>query len=286
MLCELYELKGYHRIMLSAGDHIVIKPQEIVQLIVGTNGSGKSSLLAELSPLPAVSAHFAKGGFKRIHYTHRGSRYELTSDFKDGGAGHHDFICDGVELNTGHTGKAQAELARLHFGYTADLHALLTGQTRFTKMGPAKRREWIQRLSTVDYRYAIGVYSKLAKKARDTSGSLNRVNSRLTQEMNNLKMIEGDDVATMEARVHTLRHEVNLMLTTQDPNAPQLLTAQGKLRSLMEEAEQLSQQILKAKITAPANRTFRSLEEVMSAIVHLDGAVNTNRALYQRATKE
>lgn len=285
MIADLFELKGYHRIMLSGGDHIRIRFEEIVQLILGTNGSGKSSLLAELSPLPAASGHFAKGGFKRIHYTHRGMRYELFSSFKDGGAGHHDFICDGVELNPGHTSKAQAELAREHFGWSNDLHQLMTGRIRFSTMGPAKRRDWIQRLSTVDYRYALSVFHKLAKKSRDTSGSLNRVNARLTQESNNLKMVEGDDVATMEARVATLRHEVNLLLTSQDPNAKPLLAAQSRLNECLQQAETLSRRILARKIL-PVEGEYTGMDQVMSAIVHLDGSINTNRALYQRATRE
>ena len=59
------KLKGYTRIAQNSIDCIEIDFTKPMQIVLGSNGSGKSSLLEQLSLLPPVtSAEFAKGGFK------------------------------------------------------------------------------------------------------------------------------------------------------------------------------------------------------------------------------
>ena len=57
-------LSGYKRLAIKSIHYFEINPTSTVQLILGTNGSGKSSLISELSPLPGNGADFTKDGFK------------------------------------------------------------------------------------------------------------------------------------------------------------------------------------------------------------------------------
>lgn len=52
-----------------------------IQIFIGTNGSGKTSLLNELHPLPAIRSSYKKQGYKKLVIEHEGNEYILTSDF-------------------------------------------------------------------------------------------------------------------------------------------------------------------------------------------------------------
>ena len=55
------------RLRLKNIEYFEMNPSEPVQLILGTNGSGKSSIMMELSPLPSEASDYRDGGYKEIH---------------------------------------------------------------------------------------------------------------------------------------------------------------------------------------------------------------------------
>ena len=140
-------LSQYNRFALSEIPYICIDFSTPMQLILGTNGSGKSSLLSELTPLPANPQDFEKGGFKELHVNFKGDEFIIRSDISRGAK--HSFIKNGTELNPGGTALVQKDMVERELGYTTALHTVLTGKMRFTQMAPAKRREWIAKLSTL-----------------------------------------------------------------------------------------------------------------------------------------
>ncbi len=282
MLIEKLELKGYTRIALSGIEHMVFTPTSMVQLILGTNGCGKSSLLGELSPLPPQPSFYEKNGFKRIWITHRGRSYMLESIAK--GSWHHSFLCDGEELNPGHTGAVQKDLVKEHFNWTQELHDLLTGLDRFTTMSTAKRRQWISKLSTVDYTYALNVYQKLATRNRDNIGAAKHLNQRLTTESNSLKALEG--LHGLEDRIAQLRTEVNLLLTSLDPQAGEARLHETELHSLLRESERLAREIVQRKAVLPANRHYSSYQDVMDDVSYLARREDLARQMLDRASGE
>ena len=66
MRIERLELFGYKRLMLANIQHFIYTPTSPYQLVLGTNGSGKSSILFELTPLPGHSSNYTKDGYKDI----------------------------------------------------------------------------------------------------------------------------------------------------------------------------------------------------------------------------
>ena len=113
MKIERLELVGYIRLMPGVS-RFVYTPSTTCQIILGTNGSGKSSILYELSPLPASKGEYIEGGFKRIEISHKGAHYVLESSFKHGNK--HSFTRDGEDLNPGGTGAVQKELVKREVG--------------------------------------------------------------------------------------------------------------------------------------------------------------------------
>lgn len=204
MFIELYESKGYKRFMLASTPRFRMEMSDVVQIILGTNGSGKTSLVRDMSVLPGIKDHYIKGGYKKVIVTHNGDRYRLESHFD--GAQEHYFIKNETEdLNPGRTLTVQRELVKKVFGVTQDIHDLLVGDETFTAMSPARRREWLTRLCDTDYNYSIGVFKKVMEKHRDTVGALKLLKSRLAEETS--KRLSDETIADIRRRLVELTQE-------------------------------------------------------------------------------
>ncbi len=87
-------LRGFKHFPLSDIQTLCYKPTVKTQVILGSNGSGKTSLMKELSPLAGKKANYEPGGSKEVTYLYKGSIYELKSIFTENGAQFY-FIKDG-----------------------------------------------------------------------------------------------------------------------------------------------------------------------------------------------
>ena len=179
------ELKGYLWLHRNNINIIRITPESQMHLILGTNGSGKSSLLKELSPLPAAPAEFSKDGYKLIEISHRNSHYILKSDFS-GVKNIFSFRKDTEELNPGGTSASYKELVRIEFGITQEIQNLLTGFTKFSQMDVSERRYWFTKISEADYTYAIQYFKKLSNNYRNLTGAIKLNQERLVREQEKL----------------------------------------------------------------------------------------------------
>lgn len=149
----------------------------VLQIIIGTNGSGKSNLLRQLSPRPAAKADYevdGEYGFRRLTIEHRGSVYTLISDFRK--KSHpHQFWKDGVNLNEGGTTGVQDELVVTHLGYTSTVENILRGSYDFAHMSQGPRKTLLIETNP----------SKLGFILEDHK----KVNSRIKACKNNLTML-------------------------------------------------------------------------------------------------
>lgn len=217
--------------MLNNIETITITPQNVYQLILGTNGSGKSSILHELSPLPAHRSNYNPGGYKLIEIEHRGYHYILESNFKSSGT--HTCIRkllnsdtgEWEDLNPGKTGAVQKEVVWQHFGLNSETHELMIGFTNFTDLDPNKRREWITKLSDVDFSYALGVYKKLRTLARDRKGAIKHTDTRIAGETNKLLAI--GDLKELESTYQSLQNELTVLMTSRDTSCDLTLDYQA-----------------------------------------------------------
>jgi len=208
MRIKSIELVGYKRFALNDIKRFKMVPTERNQLILGTNGSGKSSLMAELSPLPALAANFTKDGSKAIEIVHRGEEYLLTTDFSSGHV--HSFIRNGTEeLNPGGTLTFQRDLVKKFFNVRQEVHDMITGVERFTEMSPSRRREWFTELCDTSYDYALSVYVKTKDTARDINGACKLAKKRLVAET--AMIVNEGDVNKINEQITQLVAEVDLL---------------------------------------------------------------------------
>lgn len=238
MHIELLRLKHYKRLMMSNIQMVEWTPTKPMMVIIGSNGSGKSSLLDELTPCPARHAQFAKGGEKTLHCRHGNSRYVLHSVY-DRGTGHHSFKKDDVELNPGFTYAVQEDLVWQEFGMARDLHELLTGRTRFTHLSTAKRREWLTRMSTIDLDYAFEISNAIRKEHRNQLGVIDHITRRLSKE--NLDLLDDASLNLKRGELKRLTERVNRLFQERTPGK------NAQFRSVGEAQSQLDDIIGKAK---------------------------------------
>lgn len=258
------ELFKYKRMMLNSIEHFKMDLTAPVQIILGTNGSGKSSLLQELSPLPASSNDFFKDGFKLIEISHNSKHYTLKSDFENGQ--HHSFICDGVELNPGGTVTVQRDLVKIHFSITSDIRELLISQSGFHKMSTSERRYWFTKLCDTNYDYAISVYNKIKERARDTSGALKLAKKRLGLETANL--ITEQEQKDIQNRCNDLLSFLDhLMQFRSNQNFNDDFDLKNQSRKNNELMTEIAQAIYKLKKSLLGTGSIVKQEEIVKAIV-------------------
>lgn len=208
------ELRGYKYLRFNHIKQIKINFENLIQIILGKNGSGKSKLLKEISPLPAIPKDFESKGYKKFECEYSGHSYVLISDFSNKQP--HSFLKDGVEMNPGGTISVQRELVNRELRYNNEVHDLILGKLKFTEMPPVKRREFLQSISDCDVTYAMGIYKKVLTSERDARGATRELKKTLKLELERLQVIEKDHENIME-RVGLLRGEMDLVLSNIDP---------------------------------------------------------------------
>lgn len=282
MLLTRIVIEGNKRLALSGIQRLEWTPIASYQMILGTNGSGKSSLMAELSPLPATPADYHKGGSKQVEIDHNGATYLLTSSFVS--TSRHSFLKDGIELNEGGTAAIQKELAETHFRYTKELHELLTGVLLFTEMSVGERRKWITRLSQNDYTYALKLYEHFKTAARDMQGHLKHVRRRLLDEAAALQQMgENDDTAE---RVKSLQDFLSELLMHRVPGLPSTYQAMDTLKRSLSALEGSGASLEHSAGQVSLLEKERSLEALESALATASQAYTLNEEILARLHKE
>lgn len=237
----------FKRFSLPGIKHLEFNPNEIYQIILGTNGSGKSSFLRELTPFPTHSKRFYKGGYKIFECVHKGSKYVLTSNFEHGAK--YTFVKDNQVLNNAGNAKVQTELVTRHFGIDNDIQSVLLGTTRFTQLNALARRDWLMRLSGNNYDYALHVHQLLKTKYRDTQGVIKHLNKRISDEID--KLPSPEHLQEYEKQSISLKSELNVLLGWKNNTLPSKESIDTKLRTMSQRIQDIAKRLIVSDINVP-----------------------------------
>lgn len=287
MRIKALELKGYKPLLLNSIETIEVDLVELFTLVLGSNGSGKSSLLIEASPLPAVPSDYAKGGYKRVHIEHMGVSYILTSTFTHGSQ--HSFIADGVELNGTQMGgygtaKVQRELVESEFGYTVKLNKLLQGKVLFTKMSGTQRRDVLSEISPLDLKWALEFYRAIKTSARDSDGVLKHIIRKSTDARTDLSQLVYDDRLEREQR--DLETQLNNLVPYTVGNYDSLESISDSVDSIIKELNLAYTNVRERKLEYVPDSAITDIDSLHEYRGTLLGKIETTRNTLTDLTTE
>ena len=174
-------IKKFKRAALSGHENFHFKFSSPIHFLLGSNGSGKSSLQSYLAVRLPDANDFRVGGSWCIRFVDSNLPYEIGAEFTKQGTKHW-FNLGEERLNEGGTGTVQKQLIERHFGIKVQILELLTDTTPFTQMSVNRRRELFTLLNPTSMAYAQGLYHELRKQLNATHSVLTYTRKRLTVE--------------------------------------------------------------------------------------------------------
>lgn len=206
MHIEYAMIRGCKRFHLTKIREIEATFPKRVTVISGISGTGKSSWLHELCPLPAVRTAYDRDGVKEIHLSHEGHQYELLSDFTNR-VSPHSFKRDGIELNQGHTTDVQEELVIKYLGLTPAIRNLIYNKTTICSLTKAERRNLFLTINPMDLRLVLAAHKAAQGKFKDAKAQLQLLYSRKTDLEN--RMLDALILEQHRKTQDELNHELN-----------------------------------------------------------------------------
>jgi hypothetical protein len=277
------ELVKYHRISLNGFTSFVYTPDSRVplQIILGTNGSGKSSLTYELWPLPGDAWQFGEGGKKDHEFTYKGETWRIVGHFDGTKKGKYEFWRGDKNL-LGGEGKIEMcrALCMEHFGVNNEIRNLALELEPLTSMGPARRRYWMVKLADSDFAYAMQVYNKLKEAHRDASGSVRRMQKRLVDET--AKLVDknvADDIATEVKSIKELITELYGIRNSQAEDSSSVLLRLDSTKQAIDAAIAGTERI---NVEQLGNYGFEDRETLVGLITKAASDETAVQALNQR----
>jgi hypothetical protein len=256
-----------------------------VQLILGTNGCGKSSVMMELSPLPADASDYRDGGYKEIHVEHNNNTYILRSGFDSKNGNRHSFydVNGDVELNDSGKVMYQRELVRQKFGYSQDIHDIITCTRKFTDMSANERRMWITIFSNCNFDFALGVYKTLKERHRDITGTIRNLKKRLVVETE--KIIDTKEQQRLEDELSQMHEFVSQILQLRFPIDKPLDTLSRSYHGLIQDVREASKKII-GTVTSLSIHSSVSIDGIDSNIAEYKAKHLANLTLIDALSKE
>ncbi len=266
MIIKRLTLHNHNNLVLHQQNyHFVLEPTNDIILILGANGSGKSSILRECSPLPGSKQDYGEGGYKEIEIQHKKSTYLLRSDFTDGQ--HHSFLKDQTELNASHTVSVQKELVKQEFGLTPDIFAMINNEygSTLTTMSPNERRKWFTLMDKTDYEFILRKYNKAKEQHRDAQGAVKTLTSRLLVETQSKATDE--EYSALKGKVDTQRQVLANLIDKKSVTDGNLTTLTQQLNSVVKSLVATAKDVIHSNFTLKTSAlTNQELMEPTKAV--------------------
>lgn len=209
------ELEGYKRFpfLKEQSLKLCFPDERKLTLITGINGSGKSSLLSELTPYPANKSDLSKNGYKKITIQHTGKTYVLKNYVAEKESGY-SFIVDDIELNTSGLLTMQKSLIESHFGLSQDMFDILLGKVNFTSLNKQQRKKLISQITHVDVDALIEKYEAIKEDIKLRELEIKQLRQRIVIEEG--KLIDADKKAALDEEHGKLIRFIDKLLETRD----------------------------------------------------------------------
>lgn len=243
-----------------------------VFIILGSNGSGKSSLLQLLLNWPDDHQRYQPGGYKTVEILNEGSLYSLTCQHN--GQDKYVLIKEGQTVYKGSHGQMFASMVQEHLGFSKLYKSLLLENAQVTKMNSAQRSQWLMDLSGIDYTWALALYDKLKSKRNMFSGS-SKVNAQRLAQMSQ-EVISDSDEAKLRDKQKQLLRSVDYMHSVRVPPS---MSVEDALDSLSQHKQSFKSLLNKISSNRYINVQADSIEGVQAVLERLKGTVIAQQSL-------
>lgn len=209
MRIDGFTLRRYIPLENSGITSINVECEADVQIIIGTNGSGKSSLLRILAPVCFPKTIFEKSGsnssgYREIRYS--GDRqYKAISDYSKPSSPH-SFVVepDDVELNEGGASAYQEELMQTELGIDRLTRDLMMHNIKFSSMSSTPRKALMMEINPDKIGFVFDLQKQTASKIKACKSNLVRLQDRKLQlEQELLSQNEVEELRREAKRLNT-----------------------------------------------------------------------------------
>jgi energy-coupling factor transporter ATP-binding protein EcfA2 len=271
MFFEEIIMNRCNRTALNGKNSFTIRPTQKAQMVLGTNGSGKSSLIEiGFSPLPPEVSDFDDGGSLIQTVYHKGHRYRLENHLTGTKWSYAFFIDGGENLNKGRNVTAQLELCKHHLGWTKDLRDFLLGKLEFTKMTTSQRRDWIAKFSSVDFEYAFRLYKGFQKELAASK----TVEKYLRDQMGfaRKETIPLEDLEAMRKTALELRETLKLLMNEPKHFTGEEVSTKEQIQWLIDEVNRSTHEFAYSEY--PDTLDANSVDELREMSANLLASIN------------
>lgn len=248
----------------------------LVNILISVNGSGKTSILKELNPLPAENGNYNKGR-KYVEVKHNGKLYKLES--RTGIGNGHSFIIvesDGTEneMNPNGTFTVQKDLVYKYLGLDQRLVKALGGLKvidRFSAMSANARKDLLMQIYPNDTQYSLSVYNKLRSERNELKAVIKNLTLRYAEENKKLESLDSQSIDDLERNIKYLEKELKdcLLIRGEISNAKINPSKHEKISRFNYLTDKLAVNRL--------NRTFHSKRELLEKLIGLNIALDNFR---------
>ncbi len=200
------EFYGFGRFIHNNIQHLIVDFTSLFQLVLGTNGCGKSSLMNELTPFPPHKSLFSDDGYRKFHCTHRGSTYEIFNDYS---TDKHSISKDGVMLYENLNPTMMIKVIKEIFNIDRALADIITDKKKFSSMSTNERREIIMRASGINIEIGLDILSKLKEQKNYNKEYTKNLSKRLVTEENNIP--SDTHIESLTKRKEDILHDLKLL---------------------------------------------------------------------------
>ena len=207
MLITNISITNFKKFTTSRITNLDIKIDKPIQIIVGTNGSGKSSLLTELTPYPTVKSSYNRNGVKSLIMMKDGDTYESLFTKSDG----HSFLVNGRNINANNSYTIQKEMIETHLGLTPAKMTILQCGYTLSDMKVSQRKSLMFTLNPID----ISLLERTAKLVRKTDSSLQFMIGQFSGRLSELlsSKLSDDDYTSLTTLKSTLENMEKLLFS-------------------------------------------------------------------------
>jgi len=272
------ELKNYTRLYVSGIKHIIYTPETSFNIILGRNGSGKSSLVKEMFPnVDELKNDYGKGGYKILRLEHNSNKYVISYN-RDNNK--HSFIVNDEELNKQYIQKTQKILIEQHFKLNKHIYEMLLSTNNFTSMSVSERKRWFTDiLTTVDYDYALNLYNKTKVRLKELTSFMKLVQAKLMKNSDLMKELTPEYIKGLETEKEMLYKLVDHMLSMKS-NEQQMQPVNINL--LEQKVNELEHYM--SKIEQGKNKEFYN-REIFSLLKQRDDIRERSKKIQQQLSK-